>query len=107
MEKTIRYNNYSANISTLGAELISLYKDDENILWTRDKNYWGDSALVLFPFIGRNYDDTYSYKNKEYNIGIHGFAFKSEFAVIEEKEDSLSLLLNNNEETYSIYPFKF
>lgn len=107
MQKTIRFKNHSATISNLGAELISLAKDNENILWNRDPEYWADSALILFPFIGRNYNDTYLYNNKEYNIGLHGFASKKEFNVVDEKTDSITLKLQQDEETLKVYPFNF
>ncbi len=107
MNTTIRKDNYSATISTLGAELISLEKDGKNILWNRNQKYWGDSALVLFPFVGRNYSDTYTYNNEEYNIGIHGFGPKSEFSIINQSEDSITLSLHENEETLKSYPFHF
>lgn len=107
MKNIITYNNYSATIDTLGAEVLELKKDDSNILWNRDPKYWADSALVLFPFIGRNYNDTYTYDGKAYNIGIHGFASKSEFTLINKTESSITLLLIDTEETYKVYPFNF
>lgn len=107
MKNMLTYNNYSATIDTLGAEVLELKKDGKNILWNRDPKYWADSALVLFPFIGRNYNDTYTYQGKEYNIGIHGFAPKSEFTIINKTESSITLSLIDTEETYKIYPFNF
>lgn len=107
MNITIQNNNYSATINTLGAEVIKLEKDCKNILWNRDSKYWGDSALVLFPFIGRNYNDTYMYKNGEYNIPIHGFALRNEFSILNQSNNSVTLSLSENEETLKVYPFNF
>lgn len=107
MRYIIKNQNYEALIDTLGAEVIELKKDNKNILWNRDTTYWGDSALVLFPFIGRNYNDTYLYKDKEYNIQIHGFAPKSEFTVLKQDSNSIFLSLSENEETLKVYPFSF
>ncbi len=107
MNIEINNTEYKAVISTKGAELISLSRNGKNILWDRNEKYWADSALVLFPFIGRNYNDSYTYNGKEYNVGIHGFAFKSEFEVSEKKDNSLTLLLKENKETLAVYPFAF
>jgi len=107
MRYTIQYNDYSALIDTLGAEVIELKKVDTNILWNRNKDFWADSALVLFPFIGRNYNDTYAYNNNEYNMPIHGFSTRSNFELVEHLDNSLTLILKDNEETYKNYPFHF
>ena len=107
MNIQIQNNAYCATINTLGAEVIKLEKNHENILWNRDAKYWGDSALVLFPFIGRNYNDTYIYKDKEYNILIHGFALRQEFKVLKQENDCVTLSLKDNEETLKVYPFNF
>ena len=107
MRYTIKNQTYEALVDTLGAEVIELKKENKNILWNRDTTYWGDSALVLFPFIGRNYNDTYLYEDKEYRIGIHGFGPKSNFDVKEKSDNSILLSLKDNEETYKIYPFNF
>ena len=107
MKTVIKYKEYEATISTLGAEVLELKKNGSNILWNRDGNYWGDSALVLFPFVGRNYDDTYTYRGKQYNIGIHGFGPKSEFSIVDVNDNSLTLSLSDNEETRKVYPFHF
>lgn len=107
MNITINNKNLSATISSLGAELIELKKDKKNILWCRDKAYWADSALVLFPFIGRNYNDTYIYANKEYNMPIHGFSTRSEFSIEKQSQNSLTLSLTDSQETFKNYPFNF
>ena len=107
MRCVLKRNGYEALIDTHGAELVSLKKDDHEIMWCADPRYWGNASLVLFPFIGRNYDDTYAVNGKMYQMGIHGFALTSEFTVMEQKEDSLLLSLKENEETLKNYPFRF
>ena len=37
----------------------------------------------------------------------HGFASDYSFEIIEQKDDQLSLLFKDNEETYQSYPFHF
>lgn len=103
----MKRNGYEAQIDTFGAELVSLKKNNHEIMWCADPQYWGNASLVLFPFIGRNYDDTYTVKGKKYQMGIHGFASTSEFRVLEQEDDSLLLSLKENEETLRNYPFCF
>ena len=107
MRYSISYNDYYACVDSFGGELVTLSKNNNNILWNRDKQYWADSALVLFPFIGRNYNDKYIYKNIEYSMPIHGFANKSEFTLIDQSNKSLTFSLKDNEQTYISYPFHF
>ena len=49
----IQNENVSAEINTLGAELVSFKGDDgfEHI-WQGDPKYWGGHAPVLFPIVG-------------------------------------------------------
>ncbi len=107
MRCVLKRNRYEAQIDTFGAELVSLKKDNHEIMWCADPQYWGNASLVLFPFIGRNYDDTYTVKGKKYQMGIHGFASTSEFRVLEQEDDSLLLSLKENEEILRNYPFRF
>lgn len=76
-------------------------------MWNRNPQFWGNASLVLFPFIGRNFKDTYICNGREFQMGIHGFAFSSEFTILEQKEDSLRLSLKENEKTLKSYPFCF
>ncbi len=107
MRYLLKKNGYEAQIDTAGAELLSLKKDGREVMWNRDPLYWGNSSLVLFPFIGRNCNDTYLLNGKEHRMGIHGFAQACAFTVLDRKEDVLTLLLKDNEETLKNYPFHF
>ncbi|MBQ5805033.1 MAG: aldose 1-epimerase family protein, partial [Erysipelotrichaceae bacterium] len=107
MRCVLKRNGYEAQIDTLGAELVSLKKDNHEIMWCADPQYWGNASLVLFPFIGRNYEDTYTIQGKSYRMGIHGFALTNEFAILKQEKESLLLSLKENEKTLENYPFRF
>ena len=94
-----------AEISTLGAELRSLVMNGRELLWCRDPKIWDGSAMVLFPFIGRCCGDTYRLGEKTYTMGLHGFGWKSEFSVADQKENSCTLELTDSEATREHYPF--
>lgn len=98
----------TAEISTVGAELRSLRSaDGVEYLWQGDPRYWEDRAPVLFPWVGRLADGKYRHHGKIYEMGIHGFAWKSRFVCTEQLENSLTMTLEANPETKAQYPFEF
>ena len=56
---TIANDKVRAVISTIGAELKSLTKDNEEILWEGNPDVWAGQAPVLFPMCGGLKDDKY------------------------------------------------
>lgn len=96
-----------ATINEKGAELTSLRANEIEYIWQADPKYWGRHAPFLFPFVGRLKDNQYTYKDKVYSMGQHGFARDKEFTVVEQKKDKVTFLLASDEETKRIYPFDF
>jgi galactose mutarotase-like enzyme len=94
---------------SLGAELkkLVLKKNNKNYLWHGDSKYWGRSAPVLFPFVGRLKDDKYTYNNQEYKMTQHGFARDKEFELIDQGENHLTFSLTEDKASLKKYPFKF
>ncbi len=97
------------SVDTHGAELSSIYnkKENKNMLWHGDPQFWGRKSPVLFPVVGKYKNGKTTYNGKEYALGQHGFARDMEFALIEESENKLSFVLESNNETLTKYPFKF
>ena len=96
-------------VDTHGAELSSIFNKKENkeMLWQGDPEFWGRKSPVLFPVVGKYRNGKTTYNGEEYALGQHGFARDSEFTLIEETESKLSFELTSNEETLAKYPFKF
>ncbi len=96
-------------IATHGAELSSIFNKKENkeMLWQGDPEFWGRKSPVLFPLVGKYKNGKTTYNGKEYSLGQHGFARDSEFTLIEKSENKLTFELTSNEETLTKYPFKF
>ncbi|WHH59516.1 aldose 1-epimerase family protein [Petroclostridium sp. X23] len=109
MNKVIENDIARVEISTLGAEVISFktLKDDCEYLWNGDKQYWASHAPVLFPLVCAVDEGKIKVGGKEYAIGNHGFARKSEFSVVEDTDSSVTYKLPYSEETLKMYPFKF
>ena len=84
-----------------------LKKDNKNYLWHGDSKYWGRTAPVLFPIVGRLKDDSYIYNNQEYKMTQHGFARDNKFELVEEARNYLIYALEAAPETLEQYPFKF
>lgn len=95
-------------IQSLGAELQSI-KDifGTEYLWQGDPAFWTGRAPVLFPVVGKLKDGKYTHEGKEYQMGSHGFARRSEFQMLSKTENHVDFLLQSNEETLRQYPFPF
>lgn len=109
MSEIIKISNgtLSAEISTLGAELVSLKKDGFENIWEGNPEVWNGHAPILFPVCGKLRDGKFIYCGKEYFMGGHGFAKRSLFILEEKDEKSATFLLKSNEETLAVYPFSF
>lgn len=97
------------SVDTHGAELSSIFnkKENKNMLWHGDSEFWGRKSPVLFPVVGKYKDGKTTYKGKEYALGQHGFARDSEFSLIEQTNNKLSFELTSNEDSLTKYPFNF
>jgi galactose mutarotase-like enzyme len=104
---TISNSQLTATINTLGAELISLVKNNKNYIWNIDETYWNKTSPVLFPIVGRLKYDSYSFNEKTYQLPRHGFARNMEFTFDKKSDSQVIFELNETEETKAIYPFSF
>jgi galactose mutarotase-like enzyme len=104
---TISNTTLTATINTLGAELISLVKNNKNYIWNIDETYWDKTSPVLFPIVGRLKNDSYSFNGKTYQLPRHGFARNMEFTFVKKSDSQVIFELNETDETKAIYPFSF
>jgi len=104
---TISNGILTATINTLGAELISLVKNNKNYIWQVDEMYWNKTSPVLFPIVGRLKNDSYTFNGKTYQLPRHGFARNMEFTFDKKSDSQVIFELNETEETRLIYPFCF
>jgi galactose mutarotase-like enzyme len=104
---TISNATLSATINTLGAELMSIVKNNKNYIWTVDETYWNKTSPVLFPIVGRLKNDSYTFNSKTYHLARHGFARNMEFTFDKKSDSQVIFELNETEETKAIYPFNF
>ncbi|MDE1548327.1 aldose 1-epimerase family protein [Jeotgalibaca caeni] len=96
-------------ISILGAELQRIYSKKENreYLWDGNPDYWSGRAPILFPVVGRLFEDHYLHKGELYELTQHGFARKMEWELMEHSSQQAILRLQATAETKERYPFDF
>ena len=106
---TIENKKLKVEIASRGAELMSIKSkaDDCEYLWQGDAKYWASRACVLFPICGRLVDGYYMYEGQKYEMQLHGFARKTEYTMVEQKEDSITFELKADETSLAMYPFNF
>ncbi len=104
---TIDNGVLKVNISSLGAEVISVKKDGKERIWEGDPQIWNGHSPILFPICSGLLGGYYEHEGKRYEMGAHGFAKKMEFEVISKENTSATFLLASNEQTKKVYPFDF
>ncbi|MDB5281951.1 MAG: aldose epimerase, partial [Bacteroidota bacterium] len=72
-----------------------------------DPQFWPWHSPVLFPVVGRCLNDQIDIAGQKYEMEKHGFARKSNFAVLERSESKLVFSLKHSTETLKIYPYQF
>ncbi len=107
MEYSLSSALVTATISTLGAELRSLRAFGTEYLWQGDAQYWAGRSPVLFPFVGRLTGGKYRLHGREFPLEIHGFARKKDFTLEDKQDGMLCFLLEDDAESFAMYPFHF
>jgi galactose mutarotase-like enzyme len=103
----ISANGLSATVLAHGAELCSLKTADGlELVWQAGPE-WRRHAPLLFPIVGRLKSDQLHHGGKSYSMTQHGFARDSRFEWVERGGDFCRLMLTDNSETRSRYPFAF
>lgn len=104
----IENKKMSVTVNEYGAQMWSVKgADGVEYLWQGDPAYWSDRAISIFPYVARLTEGSYSMDGKVYQMGIHGFAAGSRFAVAKQESDCLVLELEDSEATYTQYPRHF
>lgn len=109
MIHTLENHQLRVKINDLGAELTEIYDKANNrqVLWNADPKHWNRHAPVLFPHVGRYYNNQCLINGQIYHSGQHGFARDMEFICTEATETSVTHLLASSAESKESYPFDF
>lgn len=94
--------------SAHGAELISIKRNGKEYVWQGDPEFWGRHAPVLFPLVGKVWNNEYRVDGKTYTLGQHGFARDMDFEVLPQTTPTrMAFRLCSNEQTRKLYPYDF
>ena len=105
--QTLHGDGISATIVAQGAELVSLQNTDGlELLWQAGPD-WRRHSPVLFPIVGRLKGDQLRHQGRTYPMTQHGFARDRQFAWAERGPRSCTLVLTDDADTRSHYPFAF
>lgn len=106
----IQLNNgvVAASFLAKGAELCSLVllATQTEYIWQAGEE-WPKHSPILFPIVGTLKNGQYEHKGHSYSLNRHGFARDSIFQVLYKKEDEVAFCLLSNENSLSVYLFKF
>ncbi|WP_125766816.1 aldose epimerase family protein [Lapidilactobacillus wuchangensis] len=99
---TLKNTTIAATITEQGAQLKKLtsLKNQLDYITTQ-------SDSILFPAIGKSYQDTYEYQSQQYQMPIHGFAKDASWRIFSQKADQVTLELTDNAASRENYPFYF
>lgn len=98
----------SAEISATGAELVRLQdRAGADLLWDGDPAFWTGRSPLLFPIVGEVKANRLTVAGNAYEIGRHGFARTSTFAMVRSDAASCTWRLESSEATRRQYPFEF
>ena len=104
---SISNGSLTASIDTMGAQLMSLRKDESEYLWQGDSNWWPRRAPILFPIVGVLKDGKAESAEGTVSLARHGLARLNQFEVVEKSDSSVTLQLKSTEETRESYPYDF
>jgi galactose mutarotase-like enzyme len=108
---TLQSDLLKVQINPKGAELFSLFsaKTQREYLWQGDPKWWGGRAPVLFPVLCSMKDNTYTLKEKPYQMPKHGFVRHEVFSLAPtgNTTNTCTLEYTDNEKTRAMYPFAF
>jgi galactose mutarotase-like enzyme len=105
---SISDGTFTAEISAKGAELVCLRdRKGLDLLWNGDPAFWTGRSPLLFPIVGEAKGNWITVAGTHYEIGRHGFARTSRFALVASEAACCTWRLEASEETRRQYPFSF
>lgn len=98
----------SVGVNALGAET-QFIRDAEgqDWLWDGQAEWWTGRSPLLFPIVGGAPEDQIAIGDFRAEMAKHGFARKSEFALLEAGAEYCVHELRDSEATREVYPFAF
>lgn len=94
-------------VAEQGAELVSLKKEGREYLWSGDPVYWNRHAPILFPAVGKPFNNELHVDGQVYPMKQHGYARDSEFECVNAGmcEGTMRLIQSSND-VIRQYPYR-
>ena len=92
-----------------GAEVVRIYdkKKNQEILWDGKPEFWKRHSPILFPNVGKTWNNTVLFNGIQYPSSQHGFARDNDFLCVKSDKTEAVWLLRSSDETKEVYPFDF
>jgi galactose mutarotase-like enzyme len=107
---TIENSTLKVTVNEIGAELCRIQSQATGMeyMWDANPEVWASYAPVLFPIVGELKEGTYLYQENNYQLPRHGIMRQNPKVKLSDKsEQSLSFMIEYDEDTLLVYPFKF
>ena len=105
---TLKNDAFTAQVDSMGAQLISLKDNDgKEYIWQRDPAYWQNCSPLLFPTVGNCRDGKTLIEGEWFEIPKHGFCKITDFAVEQPAKDCAVFTIRDSEATRRMYPYAF
>lgn len=105
---TLKNDAYTAQIDSLGAQLISLQDaDGTEYIWQRDPAYWQNCSPLLFPVVGNCRNGKTIIEDQWFELPKHGFCKTTDFAVEQPSEALAVFTICDSAKTRKMYPYAF
>lgn len=107
----VKIENEYLELSVLdhGAELCSIFdkRNQREVMWKKDETYWNRYSPILFPNVGKTFQNVMKINGTLYPTKQHGFARDSVFTLLQHTENIIRYSLKASEDTKKIYPYLF
>lgn len=104
---TLQNDDTQVVVNLHGGQVQSFVSNGVEYMWQADPQYWGQTAPVLFPFVGRLKDDKYIAGEQTINISQDGFLGDRVFKVEAQTANSVTLVYTSTLADYDLYPCDF
>ncbi len=107
---TLENEFISIAVDTHGAELKSLVNKatGAEYMWCADPRFWNRTSPVLFPFVGKLNNTSYTHNGLQYTgVPQHGWARDTAFAQTVKTDDTMWFTMQQDSTWRQNYPFDF
>lgn len=96
-------------ITEVGAEVTRIYDktNDTEVLWNGNAEFWKRHSPILFPNVGKTWNNTVRIDGVQYPTSQHGFARDTQFTCVKAADEFAEFRMKSTEETKKRYPYEF